>query len=903
MQDLACFARILYIYPTKKNETILAQASKSNTGKVTPLMKQYFQVKGKHPDAILLFRVGDFYETFGEDAITASQVLGIVLTKRNNGGSDIELAGFPYHSMDLYLPRLVRAGYRVAVCEQLEKPSPHKKIVRRGVTEIVTPGVAVDDKLLDHKRNNFLASLYFGKKGQAGLAFLDISTGEFMACEGSLAYADKLIQSFKPSEILFPKDRKAEFAKQFGDKLYTYTLDEWVYSYDYAREKLLTHFELQSLKGFGVEEMPLAQIAAGATLHYLATTENKNLKHINHLRRLQSEGYVWLDRFTVRNLELVYSNHETGMPLIAVLDQTVSPMGARLLKKWMVLPLAAATPIEQRLDIVQHFYEDSHLDEQTGQYLRQIGDLERLISKVPLGKINPREVKQLQKALELIVPIKELLKHSGNPQLAKIGDGLNPCELLREEIKNQIQEDPPVNLAKGGVMADGFNSELDELRGIVNNSKDLLLGIQQREVQNTGISSLKIGFNNVFGYYLEVTNKYKKVVPPEWTRKQTLTNAERYITDELKQLESKILGAEEKILALEEQLFEQLVFSLADYIEPIQHNASLIARIDCLLSFARVARKQQYCRPALNEGTIIDIKQGRHPVIEQQLPIDEPYVPNDVYLDNDTQQIMMITGPNMSGKSALLRQTALICLMAQMGSFVPAESAELGLIDKVFTRVGASDNISSGESTFMVEMNETASIMNNISDRSLILLDEIGRGTSTYDGISIAWSIAEYLHSNDLARPKTLFATHYHELNELANKFERIKNFHVSTREVGNKVIFLRKLVTGGSEHSFGIHVAKMAGMPHSIVERAANILTQLEQKSINSEEVRPGEATAAKPDTAKISTSALQLSIFETVDPTAGQIKEALLDLNVNNMTPIECMMKLNELQGMVKE
>ncbi|WP_350181268.1 DNA mismatch repair protein MutS [Phaeodactylibacter sp.] len=866
-------------------------------------MQQYFKVKAKHPDAILLFRVGDFYETFGEDAITASQVLGIVQTKRNNGGSDIELAGFPYHSMDLYLPRLVRAGYRVAICEQLEKPSPQKKIVRRGVTEIVTPGVAVDDKLLDHKSNNFLASLFFGKKDQVGISFLDVSTGEFLVCEGSLAYADKLMQSFKPSEVLFPKDRQKEFLKKFGDKLYTFMLDEWVYTFDYARERLLEHFEVQNLKGFGVEEMELGQIAAGATLHYLATTENKNLKHINAISRLQPDRYVWLDRFTIRNLELVYSNHETGVALIDVLDQTLSPMGARLLKKWVVLPLTIPSAIENRLNIVDHFYNNTELEGKLTQYIHQVGDLERLISKVPLGKINPREIKQVQKALEVIKPIKETLQDSKQDQLAKIGEGLNPCSLLRNEIEKQLIDDPPVNLSKGGVMADGFNDDLDELRGIVNNSKDLLLGIQQREVENTGINSLKIGFNNVFGYYLEVTNKYKNQVPEAWVRKQTLTNAERYITDELKQLESKILGAEEKILVLEERLFSELVLTLADYIQPIQHNAALIARIDCLLGFAKVARKQNYCRPVINEGTAVDIKQGRHPVIERQLSIDEPYVPNDVYLDTESQQIMMITGPNMAGKSALLRQTALIGLMAQMGSFVPAEQAELGLIDKVFTRVGASDNISSGESTFMVEMNETASIMNNVSDRSLILLDEIGRGTSTYDGISIAWSIAEFLHNNGSARPKTLFATHYHELNELANKFERIKNFNIATREVGQKVIFLRKLVPGGSQHSFGIHVAKMAGMPRTIVERAAHILTQLEQKSINDEEGDQGTVKAARPNTGQISTETLQLSIFETVDPTAGKIKEALTDLNINNMTPIECMMKLNELKGLLEE
>ncbi|MCB0613349.1 MAG: DNA mismatch repair protein MutS, partial [Phaeodactylibacter sp.] len=817
---------------------------------------------------------------------------------------DIELAGFPHHSMDLYLPRLVRAGYRVAICEQLEKPSPQKKIVRRGVTEVVTPGVAVDDKLLDHRSNNYLASIFFGRKGQTGVSFLDISTGEFLVCEGSLAYAEKLIQSFNPSELIFSKERRKEVEKLFGDKYYTFMLDEWVYTYDYTKEKLLEHFEVQNLKGFGVEEMELGQIAAGATLHYLATTENKNLKHINAISRIQPDRYVWLDRFTVRNLELIQSNHDSGVPLIKILDHTVSSMGARLLKKWVVLPLKSIPAIESRLDMVGYLLNNAGLSGELVQYIQQMGDLERLISKVPLGKINPREVVQLKKALGLITPIKELLLASDNTYLAKIAEGLNPCSLLKEEIGKQIVEDPPVNLAKGGVIADGFNEKLDELRNVVQNSEGLLEEIQKTEVVRTGINSLKIGFNNVFGYYLEVTNKYKNQVPPEWTRKQTLTNAERYITDELKKLEARILGAQERILELEEQLFEQLVLSLSDYIQPIQHNAHLIARIDCLLSFAKVAQKHNYCRPQIDDSMVVDIRQGRHPVIEQHMPLDEAYVPNDVYLDNEEQQILMITGPNMAGKSALLRQTALICLIAQMGSFVPAERATLGLIDKVFTRVGASDNISSGESTFMVEMNETASIMNNISDRSLILLDEIGRGTSTYDGISIAWSIAEFLHNNGLARPKTLFATHYHELNELANKFGRIKNFNIATREVGHKVIFLRKLAPGGSEHSFGIHVAKMAGMPRSIVERAAHILTQLEQKSIdNGEEGTADGIKANKPQTQHISTESLQLSIFETVDPTAGKIKEALLGLDLNSMTPIDCMMKLNELRNFLEE
>lgn len=878
--------------------------AKAKSGKETPLMKQYFKVKSKHPDAILLFRVGDFYETFGEDAVTASKVLGIVLTSRNNGGSDIELAGFPHHSMDLYLPRLVRAGYRVAICEQLEKPSPQKKIVRRGVTEIVTPGVAVDDKLLDHKSNNYLASIFFGKKDQIGLSFLDVSTGEFLVCEGDLTYADKLLQSFQPSEVIFSKDKRKTFEQKFGDRFYTYTLDEWIFTLDFTREKLIHHFEVQNLKGFGVEELELAQIASGAILYYLETTENKNLRHITSISRIQPERYVWLDRFTIRNLELIHSPNETGIPLIKVIDQTTSPMGARLLKKWVVLPLKSKQVIDARLDMVQYFIDQPELAGELDQFIRRMGDLERLISKVPLGKINPREVVQLRKALLAVEPVKERLSKTGNKHLVKIAEGLNPCKVLIGEIGRQVLEDPPVNLYKGGVIADGFNDELDDLRNVVRNSKDVLENIQRAESERTGISSLKVGFNNVFGYYLEVTNKHKNKVPPEWTRKQTLTNSERYITDELKKLEAKILGAEEKILVLEEKLFEELILTLSEYIQPIQFNANLIARIDCLLSFGRVAQKYNYSRPEINEGLVIDIKEGRHPVIEQHMELGESYVPNDVFLDNENEQILMITGPNMAGKSALLRQTALISLMAQMGCFVPAKSAQIGLIDKVFTRVGASDNISSGESTFMVEMNETASIMNNISDRSLILLDEIGRGTSTYDGISIAWSIAEYLHSNGQARPKTLFATHYHELNELANKFERIKNYHIATREVGQKVIFLRKLQPGGSEHSFGIHVAKMAGMPRSIVERAAHILTQLEQKSIEQSNGKTADGIQAKkPETEQISTESLQLSIFETVDPTAGKLKEALLEVDINSMTPIDCMMKLHELKKMLED
>jgi DNA mismatch repair protein MutS len=693
--------------------------AKGKSGKVTPLMKQYFKVKSKYPDAILLFRVGDFYETFAEDAITASNALGIVLTKRNNGGSDIELAGFPHHSMDLYLPKLVKAGFRVAICEQLEKPSPKKKIVKRGVTEVVTPGIAMDEKLLDHKSNNYLASVAFGRKGQFGLAFLDISTGEFLSCEGDQSYVDKLLQSFNPSEVLFPKDRKKDFQKLFGDRFYQFPLDEWVYTYDYGREKLLDHFEVSSLKGFGVEDMELSQIAGGAILHYLSTTENKELQHINRFSRIQPDKYVWLDRFTIRNLEMLFSNHDGGVPLINILDQTISPMGARMLKKWVILPLKNKQAIEARLDTVEHLIQDTEFSRSLIQQIQQIGDLERLISKVPMGKINPREVVQLKKALICIGPTKEILENGGSDYLANLSEGLNPCTKLIERIQKWLVEEPPVNLSKGGVIAPGCDEQLDELRGIIKNSKDILIQIQTSEAQRTGINSLKIGFNNVFGYYLEVTNKYKNQVPEEWIRKQTLTNSERYITEELKVLETKILGAEEKILELEERLFQQLVLDLADYIRPVQHNAAVIARLDCLLSFAKIAQKHNYCKPQIDDSYVIDIKNGRHPVIETQLPLGEEYVPNDVYLDNEEQQILMITGPNMSGKSALLRQTALISLMAQMGSFVPAGSARLGLIDKVFTRVGASDNISSGESTFMVEMNETASIMNNISDRSL----------------------------------------------------------------------------------------------------------------------------------------------------------------------------------------
>ncbi|WP_406613001.1 DNA mismatch repair protein MutS [Neolewinella maritima] len=878
-------------------------------------MAQYNKIKAKYPEALLLYRVGDFYETFGEDAVKAAQVLGITLTSRNNGGSDVELAGFPYHSVDTYLPRLVRAGYRVAICEQLEKPSKEKKIVRRGVTEIVTPGLAVDDQLLEYKSNNFLACVAFGrgKKDACGLSLLDLSTGEFLVAEGAVDYIDKLLQSFQPKEVLLSKDKRQEFERVFGDRFYLTTQDEWVFTTDYTDEKLLKQFKAASLKGFGVEELRVARIAAGVALHYLETTENRNLKHITRISRLANDRYVWLDRFTIRNLELLYSPHDHGVSLIDILDRTVTPMGGRLLRKWVVLPLKDKAQIEARHEAVRTFVDSAPLLQDLHASLQQIGDVERLISKVPLGKVNPREIRALSDALCAMGPIRARLMDSPSNTLRQLAEQLDPLPDVCSEIGRRIRDEPAVNLAKGGVIADGFDAELDELRDITKNSKNRLAAIQQREVERTGISSLKIGFNNVFGYYLEVTNKYKQQVPPGWTRKQTLTSAERYITEELKLLEDKILNAEDKILQREEQLYEDLVLWLQDYIAPVQRNAGLLARIDCLLGFAKVANRQRYTEPEMDESQDIDIVQGRHPVIEQQLEVGEQYVPNDVQLDPDGQQIIMITGPNMAGKSALLRQTALICLLAQMGSFVPAERARIGIVDRVFTRVGASDNISSGESTFMVEMNETASIMNNITDRSLILLDEIGRGTSTFDGISIAWAIAEYLHNNGRARPKTLFATHYHELNELAESLPRIHNYSIAIKEHGNRIIFLRKLIAGGSQHSFGIHVARMAGMPTSIVARAGDILTQLEAQHIT-EQGDPAELAAANDlpltapatrpaATASLSTDALQLSIFETVDPTAGRLRELLDMVNINSMTPIECMMKLQELKLVIEE
>lgn len=866
--------------------------------KETPLMAQYFKVKARHPDAILLFRVGDFYETFGDDAVKASSVLGIVLTSRNNGGSDVPLAGFPFHSLDTYLPRLVRGGFRVAICEQLEKPDPQKKIVKRGVTEIITPGVTLEHSLLDTKKNNFLAAIHFNKKDEIGIAFLDISTGEFLLSEGDFPNADKLIRSLNPSEIIIGKDKKSFAEKEWGSSFYLTWLDEWVSTLDYGREKLLNHFDVLNLKGFGVDDLSLGQVAAGAILHYLETTENKNLKHISTINRIQPENYVWLDRFTIRNLELIYSPHESGSSLLDVLDHTVSPMGSRLLKKWVVLPLRNQSEIEARLNAVSWFFENMEEGNEISKFLVKLGDLERLISRVPMGKINPREVNQLKKSLSAIDPLKNLLFSSKLGTLRQFAESLNPCDSLSERINKQIVDDPPVNLYKGGVIADGFSADLDQWRFIINNSKELLINLQQKEIERSGIQNLKIGYNSVFGYYLEVTNKHKDATPIDWIRKQTLSNGERFVTEELKVLEAKILQAEEKCIDIENQLFNQLVFDLQAYILPVQINAQVAAQVDCLLSFAKNAKKFNYAKPNVNHSFSIDIKQGRHPVIEQKLPLGEFYVPNNTYLDNEQQQILMITGPNMAGKSAILRQTALICLMAQMGSFVPAQSADIGILDKVFTRVGASDNISSGESTFMVEMNETASILNNISSRSLVLLDEIGRGTSTYDGISIAWSIAEFLHENNSCKAKTLFATHYHELNALEERFPRIHNFHISTKEMDKKIIFLRKLTTGGSEHSFGIHVARMSGMPKIIIERAGEILTELENKRL---EGNP-KLTNMVSSIPKRMPEALQLSIFETVDPIAGQIKETLANLDINTMTPIDCMLKIRELKNLLE-
>ena len=851
-------------------------------------MKQYYAIKAKYPEALLLFRVGDFYETFGEDAIKASSVLGIVLTRRANGSASfIELAGFPYHSLDTYLPKLVRAGMRVAICDQLEDPKLTKKIVKRGVTELVSPGVAYSDKILDHKKNNFLGC-YHSDGNRVGLAFVDISTGEFLVAEGDATYAEKLLQNFNPGEIIFSKNRKKELTEKFGSRFPIFSLDEWVFQEDYAKELILRHFQMASLKGFGIQEMPAAIVAAGAALHYISDTRQDQLRHISGITRIDADQYVWLDKFTIRNLELVGSSHEQAVSLIDVLDSTLTPMGGRLLKRWILLPLKNVAAIVERQQAVQYFLHHPEFSGIITAHLKQVGDLERLISKVALGKIAPREVQQLKRSLVTISSIREHALHTDDPVIRALAEQLNSCSTIIEKIEKELHPEAPALVTKGGVIKEGVSSELDELRNISLNGKDFLLKIQQREAERTGITSLKVGFNSVFGYYIEVTHTHKDKVPSEWIRKQTLTNAERYITEELKVYEEKILGAEEKILALESQLFLNLIAATLEFVQPIQINAQLTARMDCLLSFASTAIENDYVCPNINDSFIIDIKNGRHPVIEKQLPAGEKYVANDLYLDPATQQMLMITGPNMSGKSALLRQTALIVLMAQTGSFVPASSASIGIVDKIFTRVGASDNISSGESTFMVEMNETAGILHNVSDRSLILLDEIGRGTSTYDGISIAWAIAEYLHQHSTA--KTLFATHYHELNEMEATMPRIRNFHVSIKEVNNTVLFLRKLIPGGSEHSFGIHVARMAGIPVKVVQRAQEMLNVLEATR--------STVTKKKPTSGE----AMQLSFIQLDDPVLEQIREEILSVDIDHLTPLQALNKLQEIKRVLK-
>ncbi len=860
----------------------------------TPLMKQYNQIKARHPEALLLFRVGDFYETFGEDAIKTSKILGIILTKRKNGSaSEIELAGFPHHSLDTYLPKLVRAGQRVAICDQLEDPKMTKTIVKRGVTELVTPGVSFNDQVLEQGKNNFLCAIHFGKD-EHGIAFLDVSTGEFLVAQGTKEYIDKLISGFDPSEIVFQKNKTKDFQTQYGDHYHTFRLDDWAFTEEFAQESLNKHFGTKTLKGFGIENLSQAIIAAGAVFYYLSENQHQRLGHITSISRIEEEKYVWLDRFTVRNLELVYSTNENAKTLADILDKTYTPMGGRLMKRWMVLPLKDEKPINERLDVVDFLKKNEEIAFELGQRLREIGDLERLISKVAVGKVNPKEVMHLRRTLLQIKPIKILLQQEKIVSLVKMMDQLNPCDTLIDLIEKTLTDEPAGQIGKGAVIRSGCNSELDELREISFNGKDYLEQLQERESQRTGISSLKISFNNVFGYYIEVRNTHKDKVPEDWIRKQTLVNAERYITEELKEYETKILGAEEKILAIETKLFQDLVFNMADYIQPIQHNALVIARLDCLFSFAQVSLENNYNRPQINDGYVLDIKNGRHPVIEKRLPIGEEYIANDVFLDNSSQQIIMITGPNMSGKSAILRQTALIALMAQMGCFVPADEAKIGLVDKVFTRVGASDNISSGESTFMVEMNETASILNNISERSLILLDEIGRGTSTYDGISIAWAIAEFIHENPKAKCKTLFATHYHELNEMSKRFERIHNFNVLVKETAKNVLFLRKLVPGGSEHSFGIHVAKMAGMPPLVIQRAEQVLKDLE----NSHSEVGGKKQKVSKKQNSNGTENMQLSFFQLNDPVLEQIHDELVTIDINTLTPVEALMKLHEIK-----
>ena len=859
------------------------------TPKETPLMKQYNEIKNKYPDACLLFRVGDFYETFGEDAVRAAQILGITLTKRGAGSeTETALAGFPHHSINTYLPKLVKAGLRVAICDQLEDPKMTKTIVKRGVTELVTPGVSMNDEVLQSKSNNFLAAIHFGKKA-LGVAFLDVSTGEFLVSQGNEEYIDKLLQNFRPSEILIPKQFKNQFHSVFGDDFHTFFLEDWVYKEDFALESLTKHFQTNSLKGFGVEELTEGLIASGAILYYLSETQHNKIQHITNIQRIAEDAYVWMDKFTIRNLELYHSYNPNAVTLLDVIDKTLSPMGARLLKRWLALPLKDIAKIRSRHEVISYLKSNPEVLQQIQYQIKQISDLERLISKVATGKISPREVNFLKDSLDAIIPIKTLALASENEALRIIGDSLHACELLREKIKTTIQEDAPVSVNKGNAIAVGVHSELDELRAISSTGKGYLEELEQRESIASGIPSLKVSFNNVFGYYIEVRNTHKDKVPAEWIRKQTLVNAERYITEELKEYESKILGAEEKIHQLESQLFEQLVNWIATYIKHVQLNANLIAQLDCLTSFTQLAIDNKYVCPDLDESFDLEIKEGRHPVIEKQLPVGVPYISNDVYLDRESQQIIMITGPNMSGKSAILRQTALIVLMAQMGSFVPAESVRMGVVDKIFTRVGASDNISMGESTFMVEMNETASILNNISERSLVLLDEIGRGTSTYDGISIAWAISEYLHEHP-NKPKTLFATHYHELNEMEVTFDRIQNFNVSVKELKDTVLFIRKLVKGGSAHSFGIHVAKMAGMPQIVIQKAQKLLKQLEKRH-SSEELSG----------IKSANDELQLSIFNLDDPLLEDIKEEILNIDINTLTPVEALMKLNEIKRML--
>lgn len=859
----------------------------------TPLMKQYNSFKSKYPDAMLLFRVGDFYETFGQDAIKASEILGIILTKRANGSAtSVELAGFPYHSLDTYLPKLVKAGQKVAICEQLEDPKLTKKIVKRGVIELVTPGVAYDSNVLDQKENNFLASVHLDVS-ESGISFLDISTGEFFLAQGNQEYIDKLLQSFNPSEVVIQRNKRKNFIDLYGERFYLTVFDDWVFSNDFAEEILTRHFKTSSLKGFGVEDYPKGVVAAGAALHYLLETHHDKIDHISSLSRIDQGQFVWLDKFTIRNLELLYTSNQNAKSLIDIIDKTASPMGSRLMKRWVALPLKSKEQISERYETVEFLMKDYERIQKMQECVHAMGDLERLISKVSLGKVNPRELQQVGCALEWVDSLKILCENSQHPSLLKIAEQLNPCVLIRERIKKELTANPPAVVAKGNIIAEGVSDELDELRNLSRSAKDFLMNLQKRETENTGISSLKVGYNNVFGYYLEVTNAHKNKVPSEWIRKQTLTGSERYITEELKNYEQKILGAEERIQTIEIQLYNELMAAAATYVEPIQLDAALIARLDCLLSFALIALKNNYVKPEIDDSFIIDIKDGRHPVIEQMLPAGENYIANDVFLDRDRQQIMIITGPNMSGKSALLRQTALIVLMAQMGSFVPATSAKIGLVDKVFTRVGASDNISSGESTFMVEMNETASILNNISGRSLVLLDEIGRGTSTYDGISIAWAITEFLHEHPVYRPKVMFATHYHELNEMAVSFSRIRNYHVTVKEVGNKVIFLRKLKKGGSAHSFGIHVAAMAGMPRKVVDRANSLLPMLEKTHSHDE--------LSKSIDEKKSGDNMQLSFIQLDDPLLLQIKEDILNTNIDVLTPVEALLKLHEIKKLL--